>query len=89
VSLVLERVEDLELRRRQLLRLLSDLEEKYSIKSSRLFVSAYAFRDAATRSGRDEVRGELTLWLSLYDELRRIEALRASPEYSSKERKER
>jgi len=41
----------------------------------------------ATRGREGEVGRELALWLSLYEELRRLEGLRVALERSSKERK--
>ena len=87
VSFVQDRINNLELRIRQILRLLSDLEEKYSIKSSRLFEQGHSFMDVAVGNREDEVGRELALWLSLYEELRRLEGLRASLEYSGRERR--
>jgi len=87
VNSVLEEVEHFELRRRQLLRALSDLEEKYSMRSSKLLEHSHVLEDVVTRGREGEVGRELALWLSLYDELRRLEGLRASLEYSSRERK--
>ncbi len=84
---VLERVEHFEIRRRQLLRALSDLEEKYSIRSSKLLEQGHVLEDVVVRGREGEVGRELTLWLLLYEELKRLEGLRDSLEYSSKERK--
>jgi hypothetical protein len=86
VSFVPDGVSDLELRIRQVLRLLSDLEEKYSIKSSRLFEPGHSLTDVAIRGREGEVGRELALWLSLYEELRRLEGLRVALERSSKGR---
>jgi hypothetical protein len=86
VSFVPDGVSDLELRIRQVLRLLSDLEEKYSIKSSRLFESGRPLTDAAIGGREGEVGRELALWLSLYGELKRLEGLRVALEGSRKGR---
>lgn len=86
---MLEGVESFEVRMRQLLRALSDLEEKYSMKSSKLFEHSQALEEVVVRGRESEVSRELALWLSLYDELRRLERLRTSLEHSSRERKGR
>ena len=78
-------VEDFELRRRQLLRALSDLEEKYSMRSSRLLERGRIFDEVIAGSRRTGALEDLALWFSLYEELKRLEALRASLERPGRE----
>lgn len=61
---------------RQILRRLSELEEKYSMRSSKLIGEQHIIAALATKS--DEARREVELWKSLYSELARLEELRSS-----------
>ncbi|MEM0066751.1 MAG: hypothetical protein QXT76_03670 [Sulfolobales archaeon] len=60
---------------RQLLRYLSELEEKYSIRSSRLLSEQSVVNVLMSRS--DEARRDVERWIALYIELTRLRELRS------------
>ncbi|MCX8185452.1 MAG: hypothetical protein RMI56_03235 [Sulfolobales archaeon] len=62
-------------RLRRLLRCLSELEEKYSVRSSRL-LSGEQTLAVALMEKSDEVRRDVELWRELYTELAKLENLR-------------
>ncbi|MEM1623482.1 MAG: hypothetical protein QW543_05070 [Sulfolobales archaeon] len=67
---------------RQLLRQLSELEEKYSMRSSRLLSEQSMVNVLIAKS--DEARRDVERWTALYVELTRLKELRSS--YASMDR---
>lgn len=60
---------------RQLLRSLSELEEKYSMRTSRLLSEQYTANTLMSRS--EEARREIERWRALYVELTRLREIRS------------
>lgn len=69
---------------RQLLRTLSELEEKYSVRSSRLLSEQGTVRDLMSKS--EKAREEVERWIALYVELARLREIRSMYSRSTRTR---